>query len=78
MSRDNDVIIRILWVLVFCCAKCHKNLAMRGISRYFDIFEFLQKVNKLCMNLIEAGLKQKNLLPFGGFREVFIAHSFCK
>ena len=50
MSRDNDVIILILWVLVFCCVKFHKNLPIRGISRY-RIFEFLQKVNKLCMNL---------------------------
>ena len=30
------------------------------------------------MHELEDGLLQKNLLPFGGFRNVFITHPFCK
>ena len=41
-----EIALCILWVLVFWCAKFHQNL----YEEFRDIFEFLQKGYKLCMN----------------------------
>ena len=59
--------LRILWVLVFCCAKFHKSLWE----------EFLQEGYKLYVNW-RPDLMHTNLPPFGGFWKVFITHLFCK
>ena len=46
-------------------------------SQFRDIFESLEKRYKLCMNW-RLDLMQTNLLPFVGFRKIFINRSFCK
>ena len=53
---------------------CLSSVVRRGISKYLWIF---QKGYKLRMNW-RLDLIQTNLLPFEGFRYVFINHSFCK
>ena len=56
--------VPILWVLVFCCAKFHKNLW----GDFRDILEFLQKGHKSCMNWRsgvwnEVWEQEKKVLP---------------
>ena len=65
--------LQILWVLVFCCAKFHKNV----YNEFQDISEFLQKGYTFCMNW-RQDLMQTNLLLFGCFWKVFINHLFFK
>ena len=65
--------LQILWVLVFCCVKFHKNL----YQEFQDISEFLQKGYTFCMNW-RQDLMQTNLLLFGCFWKVLITHLFFK
>ena len=51
--------LRILWVLVFCCARFHQNLS----EEFRDIFESLQKEYKKCANW-RLDLMQTNLLNY--------------
>ena len=64
--------LQILWVVVFCCAKFHKNV----FEEFQDISEFLQKGYTFCMNW-RQDLMQTNLLLFGCFWKVFITHLFA-
>ena len=72
-NQDGDYLLVTSWQ-ASSCAITHKIYLI--LLRRSKAFGFLLKV-KLCMNW-KLDLMQTNLLPFGGFRNVFITQSFCQ